>query len=611
MRSVLAIRQDLRRVLVRALFALFLLPAIAWGFTHYMLAERDESFLAAVDAKVRTDGGAPAEQQAVMAFYRAVPPSAICADSADAHAAYRAAMCEPLSEQWQFYWVNLVAKCAVGVGVLLLLTVALLGLVAFRSRAAQYASLVLGWRILAGSSAVEVIVQSAMAVWLSFWVPAYFFQRYSVKLIVLIGLCAGVAAVVAVARIFARTAGAMGIEGELVSEADAPELWGRVRALAAQLGTSAPEHLVAGIDANFFVSEVDIQVQGQLLHGRTLYVSLPLLQVLDQAEAEAVLVHELAHLRGGDTTSSAKIGPKLVQFDAYCEAMRGAGLTLVAYYLLSMYRFILELALKRDSREREFLADRAAAATVGGMPLVRSLIKVAAYSTYRGRVERELFARQSKHDESIGIAAFVAQGLPQFALSGEFLSEMETASVPHPFDSHPLLDERMRNVGVQLPPVQFGAVMTDPLASSWASQIMTGPAIEARLWSNYESRFAQSHEQDLAYRYLPDGDAERAIVEKYFPLQVFDLKKDQRLMVAFDCLTLPGDHGAYAWDDLSNIQYEEGYGGDVLKLTTTQKGVFGNKTVKVKLAGIKAQRQQLKAALGSYWHRHKYARGKA
>ena len=361
MRSVRAIQRDLMRVLVRAIFALFLIPGIVWTFTHHVLAERDGMFLSAVEAKVAHDAAPAAAQGEILAFYRTHLPSTACSPMSKVPAEYRDNFCQSWSSQWQMYCADRAAKVTIAAGLLLLLTVSVLGLVAFGSRAAQYGSLVLGWRILAFSSAAQVIVQSAMAVFLSFWLTAHFAERSFIKLIVVVAIVAGIAAFAAVAQIFARSPHDMEIEGELVPEGDAPELWKRIRALAGHLGTAPPEQLVAGIDANFFVTEAPLTVQGQPVGGRTLYVSLSLLRVLDKSEADAVLVHELAHLKGGDTSSSARLGPKLVQFDAYCNAMSGAGLTLVAFFLPSMYRFIFELALKRDSREREFKADRAAA----------------------------------------------------------------------------------------------------------------------------------------------------------------------------------------------------------------------------------------------------------
>lgn len=216
----------------------------------------------------------------------------------------------------------------------------------------------------------------------------------------------------------------------------------------------------------------------------------------------------------------AALGPKLAQFDTYCARMGGASLTLVAFYLLVTYRTVFELALMRDRREREFMADRAAAQCVHALPLMRALVKVAAYSSYRNRIERDLFERQNRHEGALGIAAYVSEGLQPFAQSLQFRSLMEEASVPHPFDSHPKLRERMENVKCMIAEEEFGQVLGHPVLQSWSGEIHTSEVIEARLWAAYESHFAQVHEQDLAYRYLPRTEAERAIVVQCFPPKI-------------------------------------------------------------------------------------------
>ena len=611
MQSAQELYRELAKLSFRAVLALLLIPVIVWGFSHHVLGKRDAAFFSGLEQRIANQPEEASKHADAIALFRANPPSHSCDATGEAAQALADEFCAPMSETWQFHWAQKLGVVAMIGGVLLLLLAAALGMMAFRGREAQYRSLVLAWRLLAISSALEVVLQSAMLVWLSFWLTAYFFEVYFIKLVALVGILAGTAVFIAIAKIFGRSQGEMAVEGELVAENDAPALWERIRALAAQLGTAPPDHIVAGIDCNFFVTESTLALRGQVLAGRTLFVSLPLLRVLDQAEADAILAHELAHLSGGDTSSSAALGPMVVRFDSYCHEMAGFGLTLIAFYLLSTYRVVFELAWKRDSREREFLADRTAAQLVSGEAVTRSLIKVIAYSTYRDKVECDLFSRQDKHDEAIGIAAFVAQGLHPFAGSGDFVSAMETANVPHPFDSHPSLEERMRNVESVMPAHQFGAVLTAEVASGWTSRITTAEAIEARLWADYEARFAQVHEQDLAYRYLPQDDAERAIVEKYFPAQLFALKGGNALTVSCDGLLLPKEQKLVGWEEISNVEYEDGYLGDVLKLTLTEKGTFGHKTNKVKLAGVKAQREQLKAALGQYWHRHKVARGLA
>ncbi|RFP10127.1 MULTISPECIES: M48 family metallopeptidase [unclassified Duganella] len=603
MRSLDIIKRDLLKALGRAALALFAVPLIVLAFAHYVLGAQDANFIEAVQQKLTQSADATLDKGALLTYYREHPPSSVCGDAAPERADYRHGVCEPLSEEWQFYWAQLAAVGLLVAGAVLLLTAAGLGLLAFYNRAAQYASLVLGWRIMALASALEVTLQSALLVWMSFWLTAYFLHFYSIKLVGIVALLAAGAVFASLKHMFQRVPEQTGVDGELLAADAAPALWARVRALAATLGTAPPEQIVAGIDNNFFVTEAALSVGGRKLTGRTLFVSLPLLRVMAQDEADAVLVHELAHLRGGDTSSSAALGPKLSQFDYYRAMMGAAGLTVIAFYLLSLYRFIYELALKRDSREREFLADRAARDLVSGAALVRALIKVSAYSNYRGRIERELFERNAQHGATLGIAAHVAQGLEAFAHSDEFAGDMADTDMPHPFDSHPKLDERMDNAGCVIAPQDFGAIVVAPVARSWVADIAGAEEIETRLWNVYEGRFASEHERDLAYRYQPHNDEERAVVLRHFPQQVFELNGGQRFQIGYDGLTLPQDGQFIAWDAIGDLRYKDGIGGDVL----TIKRNFGSDD-KVKLKGIRGERERVKAVLGHYWHRHKVSR---
>jgi len=447
-----------------------------------------------------------------------------------------------------------------------------------------------------------------MAVWLSFWVTAFYFERYSVKLIGVIGIGAAIAMYVAVVSIFKRPPRDSFVEGELVSESDSPRLWHITRELAAKLKTAPPDQIIAGIDTNFFVTESPLTVNGKTVTGRSLFVSIPLLRLLDSHEAGAVLAHELAHLRGGDTASSAQLGPRLVQYDQYAYIMKSSVLTLPVYYLLCLYRVMFEFALKRDSRAREFLADRIASKMVSPAAIVQSLIKIAAYAKYRSQVEQKLFEQEHQHTGSLGIAHFVESGLAPYATSPDFMDDMETADIPHPFDSHPSLQERMKNVGHELDMEAFCAVVTAKSSRSWVEDIQTAADIEQRLWAAYEQRFASAHEQNLAYRYEPANDAETAIVLKYFPPVKFQLKKDQALVVTYAGLILPGETKVMSWDSVTNLKYEDGYGGDVLEITHPEKSWLGSKTTKVKLPGIKKERDSLKAVLGHYLQRHRIMR---
>lgn len=604
------IHADLLRVFLLTLVSLFAIPAATLVFTEYALRSQDAEFLQSIEKRISADARLNAADKAeATAFYRSHPLSKACDATAPEDKNFHDKVCSPYSMQWQFHWADRAALWTLALGAALLSAALVLGALAFANRGLRYASFVAGWRLMTVSSAVEVVLQSAMLVWLSFWLTAFFWHSYYVKLIAIAGIAAAAAVFYAVYTLFKKLPSVNAIDGELIAEADAPRLWERIRQLAGRVKTAPPDQIVAGIDTNFFVTEAPIEVAGRTLNGRTLFVSIPLLRVLDQSEADAVLAHELAHLGGGDTRSSAALGPKLRQFDQYTWKMRSGGLTIVAHYLLRLYRMIFEFALARDSREREYKADRVSAGLTAPSAIVQSLIKISAYASYRNDVEQKLFAQNRQHDGALGIARFVADGLPPYASSEAFIETMKTADVPHPYDSHPPLLERMRNVDHHVPESVYGAIVATTPQATWADEIETAPAIEQRLWSEYEQRFVQNHELALAYRYEPATEEERIVVLRHFPPLEFALKGGERIVVDYAGLHPSADGGStIAWDEVKGLTYKDGSFGDTLIVTHHDKGMLGARTTKVKVAGLGKQKDNFRGAVGHYWQRHQVMR---
>ncbi|MFF9780328.1 M48 family metallopeptidase [Streptomyces sp. NPDC013978] len=94
------------------------------------------------------------------------------------------------------------------------------------------------------------------------------------------------------------------LPGLPVTDADEPELWGTVRELADQVGTRAPSRIVLTADVNAAVAE-DARLLGLLPGPRRLYLGVPLLQGLTEAQLRAVLAHELGHYSNSDTRLAA------------------------------------------------------------------------------------------------------------------------------------------------------------------------------------------------------------------------------------------------------------------------------------------------------------------
>lgn len=587
------------------LLTLFLIPAITLGFAEYgktSLNQEYTQFFIQDAQKQHQDADKLAE------FLQQNPPSSVCGPVAEDLLNYQNAVCAPGSELSQFYLIDKIAIWTLLAGVVVLLMIVLLSALAFKDRSSQLLSLRLARPFLMLAGSLEVIVQGAMLVWLSFWGTAFFTQTYYPKLVIIVGLMVLGGIYYIIKGIFKKLPPEESIEGEVVSREAAPELWSRIDALAAKVGTTPPDHVIAGIDTNFYVTEAPLRVNDTLLTGRKLYVSIPLLRQLSLAQADGVMVHELTHLHEGDTASGALLGPKLHRFDLYTALMSENVATLIVYYPLYLYRMLFELAWQRNSREREFVADRNASALISPAAIIESLIKISAYASYRYEIERNLFENNALHENELGIRHAIAAGLPAHVESADFISLMREQNVPHPFDSHPPLTERMRNVGFSVEETAYAAMAAERPTESWVDLMPVADSIEQQLWQKYERDFSSNHEESLAWRYQPTGEAETALVLKYFPNVPFTLKDGSQIEITWQGIVAPKTGELLEWDNVKNINVLRNFGRDTLHLQHVQPNAQGKKRSKIALPGLKKEIDRFKEVLAWYWHRHQTVR---
>lgn len=596
------------KVIVLPALTFLLVPLLTVGFCWYGQHRIDGMILGGITRSIDADPKLDAPRRAeTRAFFEAHPASRVCAEQDPALARYRAAVCKPWGETWQFTQALRLGWLSALVGGLAFLAIGALGLLAYLSRRAQHWTFMLGWRLLVATTVAETLVQGVLLVWLSYWGTALLLERYFPKLILVAAVLAGVAALAIVRALLREVPLPAPLEAERLKPADAPALWSRVKDLAARLGTRPPLVIAAGIDDNFFVTESPMPLtDGTPGASRLLYVSLPLLRTLSAAEADAVLGHELAHFKGGDTAASARLWPALVRYDAYAATLAEGGLTRPAFCVLRLYRAVFELALKREQRRRELAADAEAARLTSPDDLGRSLLKISGYSDFRAHTERALFEQREAHRGELSLSGRIAEGLPAYAASQAFQAQVAALRVPHPFDSHPPLQDRLAHVAAAVQVGDAGRLLQAPPADSWADAILTASAIEGRLWAAYEARFKTSHEESLAWRYLPATDEERALVLRFFPDLAFPLKGGGTIQLTHRALTA-ADGQVAPLSAIAQARIVNGTFTSALVLELAA-GEGRARTLKVKLRPLGAQQARFKAAFAHYWKRDQVAR---
>lgn len=167
-----------------------------------------------------------------------------------------------------------------------------------------------------------------------------------------------------------------------------PALWSFVTQVADSVGSTRPDHIIIGMEANFYVTQSPMQLvpAGTMLKGRTLYMSAPLLRTMDKREVEAILAHEFSHFTGSDTIYASQVAPTYQSLQRGIASIRAnmSGYLFLAFLipLIVVWSYKLGFAVIDNalSRSRELRCDEIASRTYGQPYMAAALVKVVGYS---------------------------------------------------------------------------------------------------------------------------------------------------------------------------------------------------------------------------------------
>jgi Zn-dependent protease with chaperone function len=400
----------------------------------------------------------------------------------------------------------LVARTAVITGLIgagLILMIALAGRLARNSRTVLLHLFAPGLYLTAGILTGLILAHALLAIAAIYYLAALA-GRIPIGIIAAIGIGAVIGLIGMARSIFSLVQKVrQTVIGKSISEADAPQLWRRVKEIATRIKALPPEHIVLGLDPNFFVTEAEVLSLNDTSSGRTLYCSLPLMRILNAKEFAAVIGHELGHFKGSDTKFSQQFYPiyrgtasSIMSLQA--ASGEGGSQSIALLPAISIFNYFLEcfsVAESRISRDRELCADKEGADITDPPTIASALVKVHAYSplwdTLREAAVRELQGGRAFINTSKTYAEAVAHNAKPDILHG-----VAETHLSHPTDSHPPLAVRLEALKVTIEHVSADALDVQPVQPA-IDLIENAEKIEKEISDEYQLILTQQFGIDL------------------------------------------------------------------------------------------------------------------
>jgi Zn-dependent protease with chaperone function len=249
--------------------------------------------------------------------------------------------------------------------------------------------------------------------------------------------------------------------GVVVDEIEQPELWARVRHVAAAVGTRPPDVIRLVSVVNAAVAERS-RMLGLVSGRRTLVVGVPLLVGLSEREFESVLAHELGHYAHGDTRlSGITYRGRVAVLRTLARIPSSEGLDGYVAKIFGAYAKLYFRVSEAVCRRQELAADAAAVRVAGREATAAALRKLhpldAAWDFYQERYVRIGVSIGCLPREVVGgFGLLLADSRRQDRLRE--IAERAQPTEQSPYDSHPPMSRRLALVEAAPP----GPVSAEP-----------------------------------------------------------------------------------------------------------------------------------------------------
>lgn len=316
----------------------------------------------------------------------------------------------------------------------------------------------------------QTIIQGAIITYGFYIGEAFLIETVHFILIGAIGLGAGIGALQIIGSIFSLSKKLVHTQlGQQILASDQPKIWDLVTSIANDINSKAPDNIVVGIEPTFYATAADVVGCGDsTLKGETLYLSLSLMRLFNKTELKAVIGHELGHFSAKDTEYSTKFAPvyrglgnSINSLSNSYGGLSDLGKLPALFVLSSMYESFAE-NVASISREREFEADKVGVSVSSTKDLAYSLTKVILFSSMWNDVQQENIKRLNEGKISPNLS-LIFKDSAAYNLSKKTLEDEKenilNSTISHPTDSHPLLLDRLENIGFDSKDIEIDNIL--------------------------------------------------------------------------------------------------------------------------------------------------------
>ena len=254
--------------------------------------------------------------------------------------------------------------------------------------------------------------------------------------------------------------------GVRLNKKDHKKIFDFISQICKKLNAVIPNNILVGLTTDFYAVSEKLKVfngiDRKTIKNNTIYISLPYLRILTVEELSALIGHEVGHFVGEDTMYAIKFAPiyrrlnfqfkSLEELEKKKEEERNFLDNLAIYPIIFLYN---EFNRKEEkiSKDQEFKADKFGAVASDKKILMTALAKLYIYDLvwYQAKENhREIVKEKSQMNIKNLSKDFVKlsrNSLDKSSLKN-LLENLWLYQQVHPSDTHPPMQERMKNLGV-------------------------------------------------------------------------------------------------------------------------------------------------------------------